>query len=279
MGDIFRNKFFIIFLIAACVLTLATMGLNIAGYGNLVSDAASIILEPFQGFANIIKNSASGFMDYFTKFNELRDENAVLQERVRALEIEIDGAHEIKRENDSLMAFLDLKEEHLDFKLQDASVIAGSAANYISGLTINKGAFHGIELDMVVYAPEGVVGYISEVGLRTAKVSPFIRASNSIGAYIKRTGDTGLVKGEFELEKQGLCRLTNLSREADIQVGDRLYSSGYGEIYPAGLLIGTVAEVYSETQRHTPAAYVEPAVNFNKIRDVMVILEFNWVIN
>jgi rod shape-determining protein MreC len=277
MGDIFRSKFFIIFLIIACVLTITTMGLNIAGYGNIVSDAANTILEPFQMFANAIRNSAAGFADYFTRFNELREENAVLKETVRELEQEIDEAREIKGENEMLRGFFQLREERPDFKWLEASVIAGGSSNYISGLTINRGYFHGIEKDMAVLSEDGIVGYISKVDFRTATVSPFIRTENSVGAYIKRTGDTGLVKGDFELEKQGLGSLTPFSREVDIQVGDKIYSSGYGGMYPAGLFIGTVSEVYSDANTHTPAAFIEPGVNFNTLREVMIILEFDWV--
>ena len=281
MSDIFRNKFFIVFLVAACVLTVITMGLNIAGYGNLISDTAGKIFEPFQRFAGIMKNSASGFIDYFTKFNEFKKENAELKERVRELEAEIGEVIEIRAQNEMLKSFFELKTERPDFKMREASVIAGSAANYISGLVINRGAFHGIENDMPVIASDGisesVVGYISEVSFMTAKVSPFIRVSNSIGVYIKRTGDTGLAEGDFELSRQGLCRMVHLTREADIRKGDRIYSSGYGGIYPEGLFVGTVIEVYSDPLTQTPAAYIEPGINFNKIRDVMIILEFNWI--
>jgi rod shape-determining protein MreC len=277
MSDIFRNKFFIVFLVTGCILTLITMGLNIAGYGNLVSDAANIIIGPFQTFANMLRNGALGFADYLTKFNEFRDENAVLRERVRELESEIDEAREIRAQNDMLRNFFELKTEREDFRMQDAAVIAGSAANYVSGLTINRGAFHGIELDMPVIAEGGVVGYISEVHIRTSRVSPFIHANNSVGAFIRRTGYTGLVQGDFELERLNLSRMVHLTREADIQEGDRVYSSGYGGIYPEGLFIGTVLEVYSNPLTQTLEAYIEPGVNFNKIRDVMIIREFNWI--
>ena len=277
MGDIFRNKFFIIFLITACVLTIAVMGLSLAGYGSLVSDAANIILEPFQLFAAVIRDSVTGFTDYFTKFNQFRDENAELKERLRRLEAEVDEAREIKAQNDMLRKFFDLKDEREDFKMLDASVIAGSAGNYISDLNINRGSMHGIEKDMPVISADGVVGYISEVSYRSSRVSPFIRASNKIGVYIKRTGDTGIVEGDFRLARGGLCRLVNLTKETDIEVGDYVYSSGYSGLYPEGLFIGTVVEVYSDPRTHTPAAYIEPGVNFNKLRDVMIILEFNWI--
>ena len=281
MGYIFRNKFFIIFLIIACVLTAVTMGLNLAGYGNLVSDTANKIIEPFQALANIIKNSVSGFIDYFTKFNEYRDENAELKAYLRELEAEIEEAREIKAQNDMLRRFFDLKDERPDFIMLEASVIAGSAGNYITGITINRGAFHGIGKDMPVISADGVVGYISHVDFRSARISPFIRAGNKIGVYIvsegEKTGDTGIVEGVFELAREGLCRLVNLTREADISEGDKIYSSGYSEMYPEGLFIGTVVSVYNDANTHTPAALIEPGVNFNKLRDVMIVLEFNWI--
>jgi len=277
MGDVFRNRFFIIFLITACVLTLITMGLNIAGYGNLVSDVVSTALQPFQAFANIIRNSASGFTDYFTRFNEFRDENAELRERVRELEAEIDLARELIGQNEMLRSFFELKSERPDFRMQEATVIARSANNYMSSLTINRGAFHGVERDMPVIAEDGVVGFVSHVDFRSSRVSLFTHASNNIGAYIRRTGDTGIVQGDFVLERDGLSRIAYLSREADIQAGDRIYSSGYGGIYPRGLFVGTILEVYGDPLTQTPAAYIEPGVNFNQLRDVMIILEFNWI--
>jgi len=82
---------------------------------------------------------------------------------------------------------------------------------------------------------------------------------------------------DFVLERDGLSRIRYLAREADIRAGDRVYSSGYGGIYPEGLFIGTVLEVYGDPLTQTPAAYIEPGVNFNQLRDVMIILEFNFI--
>jgi len=280
MSGIFRNKFFIIFLIVACFLTLVTMGLNLAGYGNLVSDIANTIIRPFQTFANMIQDSVSGFIGYFTIFNELVEENAMLRERVQELEAEWSVVREIREQNEFLIEFFDLKQERLDFKFQDASIIAGSAGNYILEFTINRGSFHGIGLDMPVIASgaggASIVGFISNVGLMTSRVSPFMRPANSVGAYIKRTGDTGIVEGDFDLGRAGIGRFAPISREADIQIGDRIYSSGYGMIYPQGLFIGTVTEVLSNPLMQAQYAYIEPGADFSQMRDVMVILEFNW---
>ena len=278
MGEIFRNKFFIIFLIAACILTFATIGLHAAGYGNLISDAVSTVIQPFQTFANMLSSSVSGFVDYFTIFNELREENAVMRERIQELESESVTAQVILERYTALREFYGLKQDRPDFRFQDAEVIAGGASNYISRFTINKGAFHGLERNMpVVAAPGSVVGFISEVGVRTATVTPFMSTSSSVGAVVRRTGETGIVEGDFALEQIGLSRMVHLYRNADVEVGDRVYSSGYGGLYPPGLFVGIIREVYSDPLTQTLAALIEPGVNFNQIRDVMVILEFEWI--
>ena len=280
MHNLFRNKFFIILLIIACLLTVLTMGLHLAGYGNIISDAANIIIQPFQIFANMIRNSVSGFIGYFTMFNELVEENAMFRERIQELEAEASIAREIYDRNQFLTDFFNLQQERIDFRLQDASIIAGSAGNYIFEFTVNRGYFHGIELDMPVIASgpggEGIVGFISNVGVMTSRVSPFIRPANSIGAYIKRTGETGMVEGDFELGRAGLSMFTPLSRDADIQIGDRIYSSGYGMIYPPGLFIGVITDILTNSLTQTIYSHIQPAVNFSQLRNVMIILEFTW---
>jgi rod shape-determining protein MreC len=277
MGDIFKNKIFIILLIVVCVCTIATMVLSISGRGNIISSAANFVISPFQNFAGLIGESVTGFADYFVKFNELKEENAELKKRVAELENSIEDAKITEEENERFRAVLELKKAHPDYKFQDAAVIGQSTGNYISYFTVNKGDIHGVKKDMPVIADNAVVGYVSEVDVASSKVTPFIRTSNSVGAFIKRSRDTCLAQGDFELEKEGICRISTLSDEVDIQSGDEIYTSGYGGIYPEGLYIGRVSEVFPDPLTHTPAAYIEPAVNFSKLQDVMIILEFDWV--
>lgn len=279
MGDIFRNKFFIILLIVAFVLTLSAMILNVSGRGSVVTDVTNIIVMPFQKFADIVKESLSGFRAYWTKFNYYKERVEVLEAEVARLEVENEDARALQEQNDTLMEFFELKKERMDFKFQPARVIYSESGNFLSVLTINKGSFHKIEKDMSVIADNGtdkvIIGYISEVDYATSKVVLFTRTSESIGAYIKRTGEIGVVEGDFELEKRGMCRIAYLSKETDLQVGDKIYSSGYGGIYPENLYIGKVTEVIYDQLSQTPTGYIEPAINFYEVKDVMIILKFN----
>jgi len=272
--QVFKNKFFVIALTVAIILTVAAMGLNIAGHGNIVSDAVNIIIYPFQVFANVLKDSFFGFTSYFTEFNNYKKENAELKEYIALLESKLDGAIDFKERYEDLLAYHNIKQVNIEYDRQPATVIARGAGNFISTLTINQGSLHEIEKNMPVISPDGIVGYIGEVGLGTSKVILFTRTSVSISAYIDRTGITGIVEGDFELEKEGLCKLTMLPKDADLRVGDRIISSGYGGIFPEGLTIGVIVDIKPDDLSQTLIGYVKPAADLSKIRNVMVIHSF-----
>jgi len=259
------------------------MILNLSGHGSAVADIANLIITPFQRFADIVKTNLSGFTAYFTEFNRMKDKIADLEERLGIAESLNEDSRKLKEQNDMLSSFYELKKERTDYNLQPAKIIAKDPGNYLSYLTINKGSFHNIEKDMPVIAAKEIgkdnyiyiiVGYVSEVGLMSSKVVPFIRTGSSIGGYIGRTEEIGIVEGEFELEKEGICRWRNLSKEVDIEAGDKIYSSGMGSIYPEDLYIGEVTEVEADLLSHTMKGRIKPAADFNEIKDVMVILKF-----
>ena len=276
MGGIFKNKFFIILVIIACVLTLTAMILNVMGYGSITTDITNVIIMPFNAFADIIKDSWSGFAAYFTEFNRMKEELAEKNEYILELEEQIEDIRDIKDDLDGLITYFGFMEEHTNItKFQDATVIGRDAGNYQPNLIINKGSFHNIKPNMPVITDKGIVGYISEVSYLTSTVSLFIRTTKSVGAYIKRNKQIGIVEGDFSLEKSGKCMLGSLPKETELVVGDKIYTSGYGDIYPKDLYIGKVTEVVPDLRTHSVTGYIEPAVDFDELRKVMIILEFN----
>ncbi|GHU36386.1 cell shape-determining protein MreC [Clostridia bacterium] len=256
------------------MLTIVSISLNLSGHGNIVSDVVVIVTSPFNKFADLISASVSGFAAYFTEFNNLKDENAELKDRLAALENDIEEARILRETNDSLMAFYELKREHMDFNLEHAQIIARESGNYLSQITINKGTFHSVSVDMPVISKDGIVGFISEAGIMTSKVTLFLRTGAAIPAIVRRTGQTGMIVGSFSLERDGLCKITYLPKDADIAAGDTILSSGHGSIYPEQLIIGEVTEVIPDSLTQSMIGYVKPVVDFNELRDVMIIKGF-----
>jgi rod shape-determining protein MreC len=289
MGDVFRNKFFIILLIIICVLTLSTIILNMTGHGSVVADITNLVLTPFNQFADIITESFAGFGAYFTEFGRMREEIADLRSRLEIAEALNEDTRILQEQNEMFRSFYELKRERMDFDLQPARVTARDPGNFRSSLTINKGSFHGVEKDMPVIAAAGtgtgagtgtetesyvIVGFVSEVGATSSKVTPFIRTGSYVGAYIKQSEELGIAEGDFRLERHGLCRLVPFSKEAEIEAGDKIYTSGTGGIYPENLYIGEVIEVESDPFTQTMTGIIQPAIDFGGIKDVMVIIKF-----
>ena len=180
---------------------------------------------------------------------------------------------QLKKENEWLRDFLEIKNLNTTFEFADATVI-GKGSGAVNGmLTINKGSLHGIEVGMSVINAQGLVGRIIEVGLTSSSVMCITDASASAGAIIERSALSGIVDGY----SNGKCRFlytTGLSDFDAIAEGDTVITSGKGSIYPYGLKIGTVVEVKIDDASRSVIATVETAVNFNDIDRVMIIKSF-----
>ena len=124
---------------------------------------------------------------------------------------------------------------------------------------------------MPVVTEKGIVGYVTDVGLNWCMVSTIIETASSVGAYIPRSGATGIVSGDASLRRDGVCKITYLEADADIQVGDKVVSSGNGSVYPAELEIGEVIDVGVDEYSRTIVATVRPSVDFTDLQYMMII--------
>ncbi len=268
-----KTKFFLICVIIAAVLVLVPAILTAFGQVDIVRSGLKTIAKPFEWCGSKFAAAVDGFISVFTDYDDLQEENQRLREAIDSMENErIDNAV-LKEENKWLKDFLDIKTKNPDFELIDADVISYEAGNYSTLLTLNKGAVHGIKKNMSVIVSDGVLGYVSETGLDWCKVTTVIESTSKVGAYTDRTGVIGTVEGSPELRLDGKCAMT-YSPDADIKVGDRVYTSGTGSIYPDGLLIGKIVSVEADEATRKLIAVVEPSVDFTQteaLTDVMII--------
>ena len=159
----------------------------------------------------------------------------------------------------------------------DADIISYEAGNYSTVLTLNKGAVHGIKNNMPVITSKGLLGHVTETGLDWCKVVSIIETSSTVGVYTDRTGVIGTVEGDIDLRSQGKC-LMSYAADADIKVGDRVYTSGTGSVYPGGLYIGRIVSIEADEATRKLIAVVDPAIDFSsleKLGSVMIICGYN----
>jgi rod shape-determining protein MreC len=201
----------------------------------------------------------------------LNEENKALIDENAALKEQLQNAELLEKENERLRDYLDMKNKYPSFAMEEGMVISHSSGNYITNFTLNRGTLHGIKTNMPVITKEGIVGYVVEVGLNWCMVSTLIETATSVGAYIPRSEVVGIVSGDYSMRQQGTCKIGYIDASADVQVGDTVYSSGTGSVYPADLKIGTVTAIEVDEYNRTLVATVTPAVDFSELKWVMVI--------
>lgn len=274
MRFFFRSRQFKIIL--AILIALVTISVIFSIIGSKISPQSNIagtITAPIRSAATAISNAFSDFFKMMDDSNELMLKNSELEAELNDLREKQADYEEITAQNEFYKNYLDIKDSHPDFKFAPATLISRDSADPYKGFVINKGSTDGIKAYDPVITDAGLVGYISEVGLTTSKVTTVLSTDLTLGALDNRTNDSGIVSGSLEIAKDGQTRFKNLSRSCNIAIGDYIVTSGEG-IFPKGLLIGTIGYIGNDEYNTSIFANIEPFVDMNNIRNVMVITEF-----
>lgn len=277
MKQFFKNKFFYIISIVTLLVAIVPTIFYSMGLTFVFRDAVGVILTPMQKLFNYATEAVDGFAAYFYKFDELVEENNALREQVAELREQVYDSTEREEMYTWLSGFLELKMAHNDYKFLSASVTGRESGNYSKILTLDVGSGAGVELNMPVITSEGIVGQVTEVGYNWCKVTTIVEANSSIGAYIERTSDAGVCEGSFELSDDGICELNYLPSGSQAAVGDRILSTGYGSVYPRGLVVGFIEAVDMNPYTRSLSVQVKCAVDFSELTQVMIITDFDAV--
>ncbi len=268
---LFKNKFFIIALCVAVVLCAVPSTLAVLGYGELTRNIVGTMTYPFRWVATAAGNAVEGFVRYFTSVDRLLEKNEALESENAALREQNERAELLEDENERLREYLDMKISYPSFLMEEGMIIGYSSGNAATHFTLNRGTLHGVGINMPVVVPEGIVGYVTDVGLNWCMVTTLLEADSSAGAYIPRSGATGIISGSYDARGEGIFTLSYMEVGSDVAVGDKVYSTGKGSVYPADLSIGEVISVEIDAYNRTPVAQVRSYVDFSSLQYMMII--------
>ena len=118
------------------------------------------------------------------------------------------------------------------------------------------------------------MGYVSKVGPNFSEITTLIDPTMNIGAMVSSTQEIGVAEGSAEYIHDNKLRLSYLDNETEVKKGDMIETSGYGDIYPKGIVIGYVDEVIPESHGLSTYATVTPSVDFAQLKKLYIIKEF-----
>lgn len=227
-------------------------------------------LAPVQGFVQGISDRFKGMLAGIVELQELREENQRLKEELERREFVYSLLQEIRAENTRLLKLMNFQGTIPQYDTLAARIIAREPGNWYNTVTINKGTRDGVEVDMSVITYRGLVGRTTSVTSGQAEVLLLLDQRSAVGGMLQSTRETGIVRG-FAGEEETL-RMIYLPRDAEVQVGDNVITSGLGGVFPKGLVIGTVADVKTEEYGLAQYAVIEAAADFEHLEEVLVIL-------
>ena len=238
---------------------------------SLLESAVGVVVTPFQDLTTGISSWVEETVSASQEKNELKEENTSLKGQVSSLLEENRRLAMYEAENERLSALLKIAQKYPAYKSIGANIIAKSPGVWYDDFTINKGTNEGISANMVLVAPEGLVGRVLESGLTYSKAQSILDSRSSVPAMSVRTGDLGVVKGNYVLSDDGLCTMEYIDGDAEILVGDEIVTSHLSDIYPAGLAIGKVLELDTDTNGLTKYAVIQPYVDLKHLDTILVI--------
>ena len=212
-------------------------------------------------FGNI-SSTVTSIKDYFLlkAINEfLAKENILLKNRLEAYEFLQDTIIHRTVVEGSIPVY-----EYIGAKQVNATY--NRMKNYI---TLNRGRKNGLQKEMAVCTPEGIVGLIQDLSDHFAVVIPLINVDARISAKIKKNNYYGSL--QWDGNDYSYSYLNDIPYHVEVNAGDTIVTSGLSKIFPEGIVVGYVESVDKVTANFLKIK-VKLAVDFKRINHVYVIL-------
>lgn len=218
-----------------------------------------------------VKGSISGFTSDIRYFTGLRKVNEVLQEENILLKNQVEALSASLRERDS-MQVVPATDANPEYHYIPARIISNSTNKLQNFIILDKGNKHGVEKDMGVVSPRGVVGVVSEVTENYSYVISFLNTTQSVSAKISPSGAFGPLL--WEGKRTDYATLTEIPHHIKFMVGDTVYTSGYSTIFPANIPIGTARKSTLKSGTHH-RIQVKLFQDFSTLHFVKIVAHYN----
>ena len=261
-------------------LVLVTLSFRERSDGPVAStqEAAAAVLRPFQVAADRIAEPfrdayawIDGLFDARSDAEQLRNENETLRQQVVQSRL-------AERENERLRELLAYRSGPRfpeGYTGLATAVISRPAGSYAQAIVIAAGRNDGVEVDDPVVTQDGLVGKVSRVGTRTARVTLLSDDQSAVSALDVASDAAGIVRpGQGP---RAPLRLDRVAKEAVVRVGDTIVTAGWRSqrltsIYPRGILIGSVTSVgRTDTDLYTQVQ-VTPFADLAALEAVLVLV-------
>ncbi len=268
------TKYTLLTVTVLCVLVMfVSFTMNLSG--GPLNTVAGYIFVPMQNGINKVGTWIVSRADDLASLRNVQQKNKELQARVDKLTQELSTIKLEQYELDNLRELMELDQKYPSYEKVAARVIGNDGGNWFSTFLIDKGEKDGIEKDMNVIAGSGLVGIVIDTGPNYAKVRSIIDDASNVSGMALSTADRCIVTGNLvSMNDEQVIGFTDLKCEDDaVKAGEQLVTSHISDKYLEGILIGYVSTIERNANNLTYSGTVTPAVDFQHLQEVLVILD------
>lgn len=256
-------------IVLALVMSITVQGRqNITGPEKIIFDATAYLQKLIYKPAHYL----AGLYDDVRRIKHLYEENSALKESLNHMVYMQAELKLVNEENRRIRELLDFKESIRDYDVIAANVVGRSPSRWDNIVTIDRGKKHGIERNMAVINHEGLIGKIYSVSNYNSKVLLLTdsHAPSGISSVVLGKEESFGVIDEYDTE-YGYLLMSMIKPDIQLEKGDIVVTSGYGEVFPKGLVIGEIVAAKRTEGGLTQSVYVEPAANTQNLNELLII--------
>jgi rod shape-determining protein MreC len=221
-------------------------------------------ISPFERAGSYGIGGVRGTWGHYFALQNTSRENGQLRHENDRLKLENIQLQSRVAEAARLEALLNFRQSHQQVPMLGARVIASSADSGRS-IYIDRGERDGVQKNMGVITPDGIVGKVIETFASTSQVLLLTDNTSGVGAMIAESRIQSPVGGTGEPRLD----MKYVANDDKVDLGQLVVTSGMDRIFPRDLPVGTIADVRSGNP--FKVIRVQPAANLERLEEVIVL--------
>ncbi len=258
----FNFLFFLVLQIVSIVLLVNYNKTHEAVYSNIASEVI--------GRINLQYNNIQSYFTLRQINRQLSEENARLR-NVMAINFEGPDSTRLAIMDSLVRDTLGRQRKYLWLPAKVVSNTTSSQTNY---LTLHRGSKQGVNKNMAVIGPNGVVGTVIDVSENYSRVMSVLHRNSKVSSMLKKGNVTGSV--EWEGKNPTILTLRNIPRSVEVAKGDTVLTSTYSANFPSHIMVGTILSVEADPGSNSHIIRLRSATNFYNIQYVNVVQNVQW---
>ena len=222
---------------------------------------------------SIIRGKATDVVSFFSSpfawiqsLMFLEEENQVLRQKNLELSLQVESMLNLQNENNALIEMLEFK-KNKKFIIKSAKVVNKGIQPNLLSIIVDRGTIDGVINDLPVLTPRGVIGKTIETSRNNSIVQLISDTNFRLSTRILPSGATGILR----FINAETAEIREVQKNVAISIGDKVVTSGFSDIYPAGLPVGTVKGVYQDRGSFQKVVSINLPNDLNAFQHVFII--------